>query len=129
MFWKVRNKAIRDKVGIHQNGENQELAEQCILIIKMTKPGVPTVVQSIKDPALKQIRSLLRGGSIPGLEQWLKDLALLHLWHRLQLWLGFDHGTGNFFCHWVQKKKKGKERKGGRKEGRKSEPKIMTYNA
>ena len=28
--------------------------------------------------------------SIPGLGQWVKDLALPQLWHRSQLWFGFD---------------------------------------
>jgi len=27
-------------------------------------------------------------GSIPGLVQWVKDIVLLQLWRRLQLWLG-----------------------------------------
>ena len=34
--------------------------------------------------------------SIPGPVQWLKDLTLPELYHRLQLWLGFSPGLGNF---------------------------------
>ena len=44
--------------------------------------GVPVVVQWVPDPAC------LYGGtsSIPGSAQGVKDLVLLHLWHRLQFW-------------------------------------------
>ena len=28
----------------------------------------------------------------PGLAPWVKDLALLKLWHRSQMWLGYDAG-------------------------------------
>ena len=45
-------------------------------------------------------------GSIPTLVQWVKDLALLQLWHRLHLQLGFDPLPGNFYMLWVQPKKK-----------------------
>ena len=45
-------------------------------------------------------------GSIPGLAQWVKDLVLLQLWHRLKLWLGFYPWPGNFHMPWVQPKKK-----------------------
>ena len=34
-------------------------------------------------------------GSIPGLIQWVKDLALSLLWLRLLLWHGFDPWPGN----------------------------------
>ena len=34
--------------------------------------------------------SLRQWGLIPDLVQWTKDLALPQLWHRWQLWLGFD---------------------------------------
>ena len=40
-------------------------------------------------------------GSIPTLVQWVKDLALLQLWHRLHLQLGFDPLPGNFHMLWV----------------------------
>lgn len=33
---------------------------------------------------------------IPGLAQWVKDLKLLQLWHRSQLWLRFHPWPGNF---------------------------------
>lgn len=43
--------------------------------------GVPTVARWVNDPAC------LYGvaGSIPGLVQWLKNLALPHQWCRLQM--------------------------------------------
>ena len=37
--------------------------------------------------------------------QWIKDLALLQLWHRLQLWCGFDPWPWNFHMPQVQPKK------------------------
>ena len=50
-------------------------------------------------------------GSIPGLAQWVKDLVLAQLWHRLQLWLGSDPWPGNFICHGAAKKDKKKGNK------------------
>ena len=38
--------------------------------------------------------------------QQVKDLALLQLCHRLQLWLGFDPWPKYFHMLWVQPKKK-----------------------
>ena len=40
--------------------------------------------------------------------QWVKDLALLQLQHRSQLWLGFDPWPGNFHIPqvWLKKRKK-----------------------
>ena len=35
-------------------------------------------------------------GLIPSLVQYVKDLVLLLLWHRSQLWLGFSPWPGNF---------------------------------
>ena len=34
--------------------------------------------------------------------QWVKDLVLLQLWHRLQLWLRFNPWPGNFSMLWVK---------------------------
>ena len=48
-------------------------------------------------------------GSILGLAQWIKDLVLLQVWLRLQLWLRSDPCPGNSICHRVTKKKKKKE--------------------
>ena len=51
-----------------------------------TFQGLSAMVQWVNDLAC-----LCGGpGLIPGQEQWIKDTALLQLWHRLQLWLGFD---------------------------------------
>ena len=52
-------------------------------------------------------------GSIPGLAWWVKILALLKLWHRLQLWLGSDPWPRNSLCCGVAKRgeKKKKEKK------------------
>ena len=46
-------------------------------------------------------------GLIPGPAEWVKDLALLQLQHRSQLWplwLGSDPWPGNSICHRVAKK-------------------------
>ena len=46
-------------------------------------------------------------GLISSLMQGVKDLVLLLLWHRLQLWHGFDPWPGNFHVLqvWVKKEK------------------------
>ena len=46
--------------------------------------------------------------SILCLTQWVKDLALLQLWHRLQLWLESDPWPGISICHEVIKKEENK---------------------
>ena len=38
--------------------------------------------------------------------QWIKDQVLLQLWHRSQLWFGFDPWHGNFHMLWVPLRKK-----------------------
>jgi len=58
------------------------------------------------------------------LAQWVKDPALLQLWHRSKLQLQFQSGLGTSKYHGgsqkrKQKRKKENERKGGREEGRK----------
>ena len=64
------------------------------------------MVQWVTDPASH------RGGagSIPSLAQWVKDLALLQLQHRLWLQLGLDPWPENFCMPqvWPKKKKKKK---------------------
>ena len=42
--------------------------------------------------------------------QQFKDPALLQLWHRSQLWLGFDPWPRNFHMPWAWSKKKEKKR-------------------
>ena len=60
---------------------------------------------------------LLWYNRIIGVSAWpghsrLKDLALLHLWQRFQLWLGSDHWPRNSICcETGQPKKKNKFRK------------------
>ena len=67
---------------------------------------VPAVVQQLKDPAL----SLWQRGLIPSLAQWIKDPALPWLWHRSQLWLGFDPCPRNSNVPHVNQKKKKKKK-------------------
>ena len=43
---------------------------------------------------------------MPDSVQWVKDLTLLQLWHRLQLWLSFIPWLGNFHTTWVWPTKK-----------------------
>jgi len=45
---------------------------------------------------------------VPAVAQWVNDLALLQLWHRLQLQFGFNPWPGNFHMPfvWLKKKKK-----------------------
>ena len=45
-------------------------------------------------------------GLIPDPEQWVKDLAWLHLWHRSQLQLQFDPWPGDFQMPWVWPKRR-----------------------
>ena len=40
-------------------------------------------------------------------KQWVKDLALLQLWHRLRLWCGSDPWPGNFHMLQEWPKEKG----------------------
>ena len=47
--------------------------------------------------------------------QWVKDLAFPQLWHRSQLWHGFDPRPGNFHMPCVQPKKKKKKIVSGEK--------------
>ena len=55
-------------------------------------------------------------GSIPDLAQWVKDLALPQLQHRLQLWLRSDPWPRNSICCRVTKKGK-KHRKENMRAG------------
>ena len=45
-------------------------------------------------------------GLTTSLVQWVKDLALLQLWLRLQQWLGSDPWPGNSICHGEAEKEK-----------------------
>ena len=45
-------------------------------------------------------------GLIPSLEQWVKDLGIAQLWHRLQLLLGFSPCLETSICHARGHKKK-----------------------
>ena len=59
---------------------------------KVNFTGVPAVVQWVNDPAC----CCSVASSIPRPAQWVKDPALLQLWCRSQMWLGFDCWPGNF---------------------------------
>ena len=48
---------------------------------------------------------------IPGPAQCVKDLALLQLWHRMQLWLGSYLWPGNSICCEATQKEKTKQNK------------------
>ena len=63
-------------------------------------------------------------GLIPGPAQ-RKDPALLHLWHRSQMQLGFDPWPGNFHTPQVQPKKEKKKKK---KKKKVSSPRTESVN-
>ena len=73
-------------------------------IKKLSLPGALTGAQWINDLAC------LCGAShkLPCPTQWVKDPALLQLWHRAWLWLGFDHWPENFHMTRVWAKKENK---------------------
>ena len=49
-------------------------------------------------------------GFIPGPARWIKDLALLQLWHRLLLQLTFNPWPGNLHMPWMWQKKNEKQK-------------------
>lgn len=57
------------------------------------------MAQWVKDPvlSLQRLGLLLRHGFNPQPGTWVKDPALLRLWHRSQPQLGFD-GPGTSIC-------------------------------
>ena len=80
--------------------------------------GVPAVVQWVKNltavsrvPVEVQAQTLARSSG-------LKDLLLLQLLHRSQLWLRFHPWLGNFSTLWVCRKKKNKKKKRKQKKSR-----------
>ena len=82
-----------------------EIFKSNVIVILKVCVGVPTVAQWVNDPAC-----LCQGAGLsPGLTKWVKDSALLQLWCRLQLRLGFDPWPGNLHMLQVQLKKKGGE--------------------
>ena len=56
------------------------------------------MAQWVKDLVL----SLWQHGFDPQPVQWVKDLVFPELWHKSQLWLGFDPCPRNFHMLWVQ---------------------------
>ena len=71
----------------------------------------PTVAQSVKNlTAAAQVAVEMRVRSLAWCSR-LKDLALLHLWCRSQVWLRLSPWSGNFHMLrvWSLKKKKEKE--------------------
>lgn len=66
-----------------------------LFLVPMVKeyfPGVPTVAQWVK----VQHCLCCCEGSILGQVQWVKDQVLLQLWHRFQLWIGYDPRPKDF---------------------------------
>ena len=77
-------------------------------------PSSWDIILSLKDPRRssrcgKQVKAkccLCGGvGSIPSLAQWVRDLVLPQLWHRLQLQVGFNPWSGNFDGMAIKNKK------------------------
>ena len=58
------------------------------------------MAQWVKNPTASSSGCYGGTGSIPGPVLWVKDLALLQLSGRLQLWLGVNPWPGNFFFFW-----------------------------
>ena len=75
--------------------------------IKVT-PGVPAVAQQDQRRSITRIEHQ-DASSIPGLAQWVKDLPVPQLQHRLQLWLKSDPRPGNSTCCRATKKEKKKK--------------------
>ena len=65
-------------IQIYRRKKLKEVRSDLTFKMKNVNPGVPVMVQCLTNPTRNQEVS----GSIPGLTQWIKDLALLWLWHR-----------------------------------------------
>ena len=65
-------------------------------LISNIVPRFPAVARWIKGPICRDSGSCGGMDLIPGLVQWVKDLALLQLWCRLQLHLCFNPWPRNF---------------------------------
>ena len=87
----------------HSRGEKRKQGSE------RWRQGVSAVVQWVRTWQCEHV------GSIPSLAQWVKDLAVLQMYHRLQLQLRFDPWPVNTFAMGKEKKR---ERK---KEERKNE--------
>ena len=59
---------------------------------------------ALKTKKFKKLKNLCKNIEFP-MWQWVKDLALLQLWHRLQLWPRFDPWPRNFHMTQVQLQK------------------------
>ena len=73
----------------------------------MRENGVLAMVQWVNDAVCLWGAS----GSIPSPVLWFTDPALLHPWHRSQLWHGFDPWPKNLHVMGVAEKKKRGKRK------------------
>ena len=72
------------------------------------------MAQWVKNPACSSSAAWVAAeawGLIPGLALWVEELALPHLWCRLQLWVRFSPWPGNFHMPQAQPLKKKKKRK------------------
>ena len=65
----------------------------------------------------------LGGSRVSAVVQWVKDPALIQLWHRLKLWLGFDSWSRNIHMPQVRPNKKKKKKKKRKKKKKKKKRK------
>ena len=84
------------------------ILKRAIFYIKSVPPGVPAVVQWVKNLTAETQSAEVPA---PSPAQWVKDPTLPQLWCRLQLWLRFRARLGNFLMQWVQPLGKKKKKK------------------
>ena len=100
-LWSLDTVKAAAKFREKERGKEKNSLQRNMIESKVSTMGVPAVVQ-------RDQQCLWRAGShipIPGPAQWVKDPALLQLWHRRQLQLGSDPWPKRSMCGKAAKKK------------------------